>query len=64
MLAGKVVAGAFPSWPGLTRPFAHAAPVLTVFVALTYLLSTALHYASSCEVESRAAPKCWPAKLN
>ena len=38
-------------WPGLDQLFAHATPVLTVLVTLTYMLSTALHYAFQ-EIES------------
>lgn len=52
MLIGRLLAGALSSiWPGLDQLFAHATPVLTVFVALTFLLSTALHYAY-LEIES------------
>jgi hypothetical protein len=46
MLAARLLASALSSvWPGLDGQFAIAAPVLTVFVALTFLLSIALHYA-------------------
>jgi hypothetical protein len=46
MLAGRLAAGALSSeWHGLDQFFAKATPVLTVFVALTFMLSTALHYA-------------------
>lgn len=52
MLAGRLEAGALSSvWPGLDSLFAKASPILTVFVALTYLLSIALHYAFQ-EIES------------
>jgi len=52
MLVGRVEAGALSSvWPGLDTLFAKATPVLTIFVALTYMLSTALHYAL-LEIES------------
>ena len=52
MLVGRLVAGALaPVWPGLDTLFTNATPILTVFVALTYLLSIALHYAFH-EIES------------
>jgi len=52
ILVGKLLASALSSvWPGLDQLFAHATPVLTVFVALTFMLSTALHYAY-LEIES------------
>jgi LytS/YehU family sensor histidine kinase len=52
MLGGRFVAGSLaPVWPGIDSLFATATPILTVFVALTYLLSVALHYAV-LEVES------------
>jgi LytS/YehU family sensor histidine kinase len=52
MLVARLVAGALSSaWPGLDRLFAGVTPVLTVFVTLTYMLSTALHYAY-LEIES------------
>jgi LytS/YehU family sensor histidine kinase len=52
MLFGRVEAGALSYiWPGLDELFTRASPVLTVFVALTYMLSTALHYAF-LEIES------------
>jgi hypothetical protein len=45
MLAGKLAQGVLsPFWPELEKPFFTVTPVLTVFVALTYILSTALHY--------------------
>jgi LytS/YehU family sensor histidine kinase len=44
--AGRLLAGALdPSWPGIAALFAKAVPVITIVAALTYLLSTALHYA-------------------
>lgn len=52
VLVGRLMAGAMSSiWPGLDQLFAHATPVITVFVTLTYMLSTALHYAY-LEIES------------
>lgn len=52
VLVGRLVAGVMSSaWPGLDQLFAHATPVITVFITLTYLLSTALHYAF-LEIES------------
>jgi len=52
MLVGRLMAGALSAaWPGLDGLFAKASPILTVFIALTYLLSTALHYAFF-EIES------------
>jgi two-component system, LytTR family, sensor histidine kinase AlgZ len=52
MLVGRLLAGVLSSvWPGLDQLFAHATPILTVFVALTFMLSTALHYAF-LEIES------------
>jgi LytS/YehU family sensor histidine kinase len=52
MLIGSLVAEALSSeWPGLESLFVRASPVFTVFVALTYMLSTALHYAF-LEIES------------
>jgi LytS/YehU family sensor histidine kinase len=45
-LAGRLMASVLSSvWPGLDRIYSSAIPVFTVFLALTYLLSTALHYA-------------------
>lgn len=52
MLFGRLEAGALSNvWPGLDTLFAQASPILTVFVALTYMLSIALHYAFH-EIES------------
>jgi two-component sensor histidine kinase len=45
MLAGRLVASLLsPVWPGLDTLLATATPILTVFVALSYLFSIALHY--------------------
>jgi LytS/YehU family sensor histidine kinase len=50
--AGRLLAsGLDSSWPGVAALFSKAVPVITIFVALTYLLSTALHYAFF-EIES------------
>lgn len=52
MLAGRLMAGALASvWPRIDEHFNSVSPILTVVVALTYLLSIALHYAF-LEVES------------
>ena len=52
MLVGRLLASVLSSvWPGLDQLFAHATPILTIFVALTFMLSTALHYAF-LEIES------------
>lgn len=43
--AGRMLAGLLDSsWPGLAALFGKAAPVVTIFVAMTFMLSTALHY--------------------
>jgi hypothetical protein len=50
--AGRLLATVLESsWPGVAALFGKAVPVITIFVALTYLLSTALHYAFF-EIES------------
>lgn len=50
--AGRGLAALLASqWPGIDRHFMNAVPVVTLFVALTYMLSTALHYAF-LEIES------------
>jgi two-component system sensor histidine kinase AlgZ len=52
MLAGRLMASLLSGvWPGLDTLYSKATPVLTVFVALTCMLSTALHYAY-LEIES------------
>ncbi len=52
IFAGRLLAGGLSSvWPGLDLLFANALPVLTVLVALSYMLSTALHY-TFLEIES------------
>src|SRR6185312_17091715 len=49
---GRLLASVLDSsWPGVAALFGKAVPVITIFVALTYLLSTALHYAFF-EIES------------
>jgi len=52
MFVGRLIAASLTSiWPGLDNLFSKATPPLTIFVALTYMLSTALHYAF-LEIES------------
>lgn len=52
VLAGRLLASLLsPVWPGLDNLLAAVTPVLTVFVALAYLLSIALHYTFH-EIES------------
>jgi LytS/YehU family sensor histidine kinase len=52
LLIGTLLAAAMSSmWPGLDVLFSAATPVFTLFVALTYVLSTALHYVF-LEIES------------
>ncbi|HWE07293.1 MAG TPA: histidine kinase [Rhizomicrobium sp.] len=49
---GRILASMLASpWPGLDNLFSKAIPVITIFVALTYMLSTSLHYAF-LEIES------------
>ncbi len=56
MLAGRLIAGMLSSiWPGLPGQFDTVAPILTVFIALTYRLSIALHYAYLEAESSRRA---------
>ncbi len=43
--AGRMLTGLLDSnWPGLAALFGKAVPVITIFVAMTFMLSTALHY--------------------
>ena len=56
VFAAWLLAGTLSSvWPGLDLQFNAAAPILTVFIALTYRLSIALHYAYLEAESSRRA---------